>query len=167
MLRKEILEKKPTEAELQSLPYLRGVIKEGLRLSMANPSRLPRVVPVGGWSFRGYKLPAGTNVSVAPFEVHLNPAVFPHPNEFIPERWMDPSDEMTRDWIPFGLGPRQCIARNLVTMELYIAVQRLVEEDVLRGARTLVDKIEILEWFNSKVKGERIDLCWGNGASEE
>jgi cytochrome P450 len=146
--------------DLQSLPYLRGVVKEGLRLSMANPSRLPRVVPSQGWTFKNTFFPAGTVVGCTPFSLHLNPAVFPEPNAFMPERWIEPSEEMVRDAIPFGLGSRQCIARNLATVELFCAVERVAKKDVLKGARTDKDKIEILEWFNSKVVGERIDLVW-------
>jgi cytochrome P450 len=159
-LRKEVLEGKPSEAELQSLPYLRGVIREGLRLSMANPSRLPRVVPPAGWTFKDIFLPAGTVVSCTPFELHLDPDVFEDPHEFRPERWERPTSDMNRDALWFGLGTRQCIARNLATMELFCAVQRLVEEDVLKGAECCQEGIEIVEWFNSKVKGERIELVW-------
>lgn len=159
-LRKEVLEGKPGEAELQSLPYLRGVIREGLRLSMANPSRLPRVVPPAGWTFKDTFLPVGTVVSCTPFELHLDPDVFEDPHEFRPERWERPTSDMNRDAVWFGLGTRQCIARNLATMELFCAVQRLVEEDVLKGAECCQEGIEIVEWFNSKVKGERIELVW-------
>ncbi|KIW29214.1 uncharacterized protein PV07_05041 [Cladophialophora immunda] len=162
-LRAEVLarSKRPGFDELQTLPYLRGVVKEGLRLSMANPSRLPRVVPPGGWTFKdSFFFPAGTEASCTPYSLHLNPHVFPDPRAFRPERWLDPSDEMLRDAIPFGLGSRQCIARNLATVELYAAVARVAEADVLRGAKTLTPNIEILEWFNSKVVGERIDLAW-------
>jgi cytochrome P450 len=159
-LRQEIMDAKPTESDLQSLPYLQGVIREGLRLSMANPSRLPRLVPVGGWTFKGIYLPEGTAVSCTPFELHLDPSVFENPLEFKPERWHNATEKMIRDAIPFGLGARQCIARNLATMELYCAVQRLVEEDVLNGARCCSDSIDILEWFNSKVIGETIELQW-------
>jgi len=130
---------------------------------MANPSRLPRRVPSGGWTHLGFYFPANTNVGVAPYEFHLNPKVFPEPNSFAPDRWLNPTDEMLRDWIPFGFGTRQCLARNLATVELYMAVQRLVEADVLRGAKAVSDKIEIKEWFNSKVKGETIELVWENG----
>ncbi|OCT45760.1 putative P450 monooxygenase [Cladophialophora carrionii] len=147
--------------ELQSLPYLRGVVKEGLRLSMANPSRLPRVVPPGGWTFKDTThFPAGTEVSCTPYSLHLNPDVFPDPCAFKPERWIDPSEAMMRDAIPFGLGSRQCIARNLATVELYCAVARVLEAGILQGAATVKSEIDILEWFNSKVVGERIDLVW-------
>lgn len=44
--------------------------------------------------------------------------------------------------------------------ELYMATERLVESDVLRGARACQEKIEIYEWFNSSVKGEKIELVW-------
>ncbi len=159
-LRKEILERKPDETELQTLPYLRGVVREGLRLSMANPSRLPRIVPPKGYTFNGIFLPAGTIVSCTPFELHMNPDVFENPNDFRPERWENPTSEMTRDSIWFGLGTRQCIARNLANVELFCAVQRLVEEDVLKGAQCCQERIEILQWFNSKVKGEKVELLW-------
>jgi cytochrome P450 len=148
------------DTDLQSLPYLRGVIQEGLRLSMANPSRLPRVVPPEGWTFKGTFFPPGTIVACAPYELHLNSAVFSNALEFQPERWAEPSEAMRRDAIPFGLGTRQCIARNLASMELYAAVVRLVEGDVLRGAGVVEENVVILEWFNSKVVDERIELVW-------
>lgn len=166
-LRSELHEAKPTEDEVQSLPYLRGVIKEGLRISMANPSRLPRVVPKSGWTFRGTYFPPGTEVSCTPYELHFEPTIFEDPQEFRPERWLTASEAMNRDAIPFGLGTRQCIARNLATMELHCAVQRLVEADVLRGVRCGKGKIEILEWFNSRVTDERIDLIWPGKLEKE
>jgi cytochrome P450 len=159
-LRRELEETTFGEDDLQSVPYLRGVIREGLRISMANPSRLPRVVPADGWTFKGLYFAPGTEVSCTPYELHFDASVFEDPYEFRPERWLNASDEMNRDAIPFGLGTRQCIARNLATMELYCAVQRLVEQDVLMGARCCRDDIEILEWFNSRVIDERIDLIW-------
>ena len=163
ILRKEVMASKEQGdvEDLQSLPYLRGVIKEGLRISMANPSRLPRVVPPGGWHFKDTFFPAGSVVSCSTYELHFNEDVFEDAREFRPERWADgTTDEMNRDAIAFGLGPRQCIARNLASLELYCAVQRIVESDVLSGAKCCQDKIEIIEWFNSKVVHEKVELVW-------
>lgn len=67
---------------------------------------------------------------------------------------------MLRDSIPFGIGPRQCIARTLATAELFWGVEALVRKDVLRGAQPVRKKIEIVEWFNSKVKDEKIEFVW-------
>lgn len=44
--------------------------------------------------------------------------------------------------------------------EMCLAVRAIARADVLTGARPVMDKVEILEWFNSKVKGERIDIEW-------
>ena len=67
---------------------------------------------------------------------------------------------MQRDWVPFGNGTRACIARNLATAELFMAVERLVAADGLRGARAVGERIEIFEWFNAKVRGGKIELVW-------
>lgn len=176
--------KKDVGYEPSLLPYLRGCLRETLRLSMANPTRLPRVVPKGGWVFTptagfsfasqgraGEKkqqsqkpvfLPAGTLVSVQIHTMHHNPAVFTDPYDFKPERWVESPPErlerMNRDLIPFSLGSRGCIARNLAMMELHTACAAILESEVLDGATNVGDKIEILEWFNSKVRGERIEI---------
>jgi len=117
-------------------------------------------VPPGGWPYGGYQLPAGVNVGVSSYELHLDPTIFPEPEKFLPERWINPTDEMQRDWIPFGMGSRACIARNLATVELFMAVEKLAKSGVLAGSRVVDRKIEILEWFNSKVKGGKIELVW-------
>lgn len=130
-------------------------------MGMSTPTRIPRTVPESGWSFAGYHLPKGTVVGCQPHTLHFNPAVFPDPFAFKPERWLDgASAEMQRDWIPFSLGARACLARNLAQVELQLAVCEIVRQDVLKGARALGGEIEIREWFNSKLVGERLELVW-------
>lgn len=50
-----------TWAELEKLPYLRGVIKETLRTSSGAPGRLPRVVPSAGAVFCGQRIAPGVS----------------------------------------------------------------------------------------------------------
>lgn len=158
-LRKEILDKR--SADVQTLPYFSGVIKEGLRLAMANPTRFSRIVSSNGLEMQGLpSIPAGTNVGISAYTLHLNPKVFPNPHEFLPERWLEPTPEMLRDSIAFGIGSRQCIARNLATAGLFWSVEGLVKSDVLKGARPVKDRIEILEWFNARVKDRKVELVW-------
>lgn len=146
---------------LQNLDYLNAVIREGLRMGMSTPTRIPRVVPLGGWYFRDYYIPEGSTVGCQPYTLHLNPAVFPDPFAFKPERWLDePSPEMQRDWIPFSLGQRACLARNLAQSELQIAIRAVAREDLLNGATAVGDNVEIYDWFNSKLVGDRLDLVW-------
>jgi len=146
--------------DAQALPYLNAIVKEGLRLSMANPTRLPRVVPPGGWTFKGTYFPASSIVGCSAYELHFNPLVFPEPRKFRPERWLSPTEEMSKCWFAFGSGSRACIARNLATMELQFATERLAKSEVLDGGRPVQDEVKIYEWFNSKVKGGKIELVW-------
>lgn len=148
--------------EIQGLPYLSAVVKEGLRISMANPTRLPHVVPPAGWTFKSTYFPAGAIVGCSAYELHFNSDVFPNPHDFQPERWLEGNvtPEANKYWFAFGAGSRACIARNLATVELFMAVEKLVESDVLRGAKVCQERIEIYEWFNSSVKGEKIELIW-------
>lgn len=158
-LRKEILDNR--SADVQTLPYLSGVIKEGLRLAMANPTRLTRIVSSNGLNLQELpSIPAGTSVGISAYTLHLNPKVFSNPHEFLPERWLQPTPDMLRDSVAFGIGSRQCIARNLAVAGLFWAVESLVKNDVLRGARPVKDRIEILEWFNARVKDKKIELVW-------
>lgn len=171
-MRKEILDNQSAAADVQTLPYFSGVIKEGLRLAMANPTRLSRIVSSpNGLKLQGLlpsipsiTIPAGTNVGISAYTLHFNPKVFPNPYDFLPERWLEPNvtPEMLRDSIAFGIGPRQCIARNLATAGLFWAVEGLVKGEVLKGARPVVkkDRIEIFEWFNARVKDRKVELVW-------
>jgi cytochrome P450 len=145
----------------QSLKYLHAIVLEGLRLGMSTPTRFPRVVPKGGWSFAGYYLPEGRQVGCQPHTLHYDPSVFPEPFTFQPERWLDsPTAEMQRNWIPFLLGQRGCLARNLAQLELQLALQAIVREDLLKGATACEKSIEIYEWFSSKVVGDRLQVMW-------
>lgn len=147
--------------DVQALPYLTAVVKEALRLSMANPTRLPHVVPPGDWTFKGTFFPANSIVGCSAYELHFNASVFPDPHDFRPERWLDATGEMTKYWFAFGAGSRACIARNLATLELHLATERLASSKVLDGARAVKEgDVEIYEWFNSKVKGESIEIVW-------
>ncbi|KAJ5128302.1 hypothetical protein N7448_002020 [Penicillium atrosanguineum] len=137
--------------------YLRGTVREGLRLSWANPIRLPRTVPAGGWNYHQYSFPAGTSVGVASFQLHQDRTVFPEPLSFMPERWLKPTNEMLNHFFSFGKGTRACIAQNLGTLEVTSAILRVVQADLLRGSRVVGHSgIRIKEWFNSRVEGEEI-----------
>ncbi|KAJ8060725.1 hypothetical protein OCU04_011029 [Sclerotinia nivalis] len=164
ILRAEIMENvnSTNKQETQALPYLSAVVKEGLRISMANPTRLPHVVPTGGWTFKSIYFPAGTIVGCSAYELHFNLEVFSNPREFQPERWLEGNitAEANKYWFAFGAGSRACIARNLATVELLMAVEKVAENDVLRGARVVQEEVEIYEWFNSSVKGEKMELIW-------
>ncbi|KAI1645977.1 cytochrome P450 [Daldinia loculata] len=153
--------------DVYQLPYLRAVVKEGLRLGMANPSRLTRVVPADGLDVGGFHIPPGTIVGAAASVLHYNPAVFPDPLSFYPERWLDEGQDsglrrlgMERSLFMFGIGSRACIGKNLAQQILLQAVKALAESDVLDYSKTCQENIEIIEWFNAEIKGHKLEIEW-------
>lgn len=131
---------------------------------MANPTRLPHIVPSSGLTVGSITLPPGTIVGLGAYSLHFNPVTFPSPHSFIPERWLPDSitEAMSKSFFAFGAGSRACLARSLAMTELYWATERVVESDVLKGARVPEgqEEVRIYEWFNSCVKGEKIELIW-------
>jgi cytochrome P450 len=161
MLYAEVMSATITKDEdLQQLPFLNGVIRESLRLSLTNPSRLPREVPAEGWQFQGTSYPAGTIVSASVMDIHFAETLIESPYEFKPERWANASEEMHKSMMAFGLGGRQCIARTMAMYDLHLAVFELVKADLLRGSSPSSNRIMIKEGFSAKVIGGSIDIVW-------
>ena len=152
----------------QSLPYLRAVIKEGLRLGMADPMRFTRVVPPGrGLHVAGTVVPPGAVVGCAPYILHFDEEIYPKPHAFRPERWLEGGGDeglkradMERNLIPFGAGLRACIGKNLAERQIYETISRLVGSGVLEEARTCKEEIEMYEWFNGEIKGHVLEVEW-------
>ncbi|KAF6227140.1 hypothetical protein HO133_008582 [Letharia lupina] len=115
-------------AELEKLPYLRGIIKETLRASSGAPGRLPRVVPSAGAVFCGQRIAPGTIISSSAHIYHHDPNVFPDPEVFRPERWLvgdNESTELEKNMMPFLRGSRMCPGINLAYTELYLTLGHL------------------------------------------
>ncbi|KAK3940205.1 Pisatin demethylase [Diplogelasinospora grovesii] len=171
-LRAEIRSNRRDGHTLEGLPFLRACVKEGLRLGMANPTRLTRVVPAGsglqvGKGEDAIALPPGTIVGCAAYDLHHDPEVFPHPFSFCPERWLDDGTDgglrrpgMDKSMMPFGHGLRACIGKNLAMHQLHETVLAVMDSDILEGATTCQDKIEMYEWFNGDIKGYVVDIYW-------
>jgi cytochrome P450 len=98
-------------SKLDKLPYLTAVIKEGLRLSFGVPGRLPRVIETQDVVLNGYSVPRGTIVGMSSWMMHRNPKIFPNPDAFLPERWLDPANtaKLEKSLVSFSRGSRQCI----------------------------------------------------------
>lgn len=106
----------PDSKEIDALPILHAVVTETLRLYPAVPGGQPRVVPqpckLGDYS----DIPAGTTVQSYAYSLHRTPEIFPDPEQWKPERWLDSSPEelatMKKWFWAFGSGSRMCIGSN-------------------------------------------------------
>lgn len=110
-----------------SMPYLRAVILEGMRLYPPTPMGLPRLVPDGGDIVDGCPLPGGITVYTSPLSACLASANFQDPWAFKPERWLESDGSNSLDCSqPWSLGPRGCIGRNLAWLELRTTLAKLL-----------------------------------------
>lgn len=107
----------PNARLIDALPFLHGVLMETLRLRTATPGPLPRVTPSIPTSLaESPPLPAGVRVSANAYCLHRNKDVFPDPDDWLPNRWLDESkerkNEMMRWFWAFGSGGRMCIGSH-------------------------------------------------------
>lgn len=73
----------------RDMPYLRAVIKEGLRIHAATGLPMWREVPEEGIHLEGLYFPRGTVVGLNAWCAHYNEEIFgKNASEFIPERWI-------------------------------------------------------------------------------
>ena len=113
-------------ATLESLPYLRAVVKESLRFSYGAPGRLPRIVPPSGMMICGQYIPPGIVVSQSSHVYHADESSFKDAGVFNPERWLgDGYVELDKKMVSFSRGSRGCLGINLAYAELYLLFAHL------------------------------------------
>ncbi|QIW96912.1 hypothetical protein AMS68_002430 [Peltaster fructicola] len=120
-------------AGLAALPYLFGVIMEGMRLGPSAPTLLPRLVPEGGAVVCGHLLPARTSVGISQYIINRTASYFSEPDEFIPERWMTLKDggyamtaHVPKAFMPFSFGPRVCLGKSLAWAEMRLIIAKVL-----------------------------------------
>jgi cytochrome P450 len=118
--------------------YLEAVVTETLRLRpvislVARHLREP--VEIGDW-----QLPAGVTVAPSIYLVHRRPDVYPNPERFEPERFIDGSPG-TYTWIPFGGGIRRCIGGSFAHFEMQVVLAELVKRRHVRPARPESERV--------------------------
>lgn len=133
-LRKELQGVADSITELVKLPFLGAVIKETYRVHPGIISTLPRILkePLVIRDSFGLTLPPGTVVGMQNYVHHRDPELFPQPDSFIPERWLEGHElarelkDMNAAITPYSLGTRSCLGQNLAKAELHLAVARLL-----------------------------------------
>lgn len=156
-------------AALSSCTYLRACIDEAMRMSPSVGGIVPREVLPGGITIDGHTIPEGTVVGVPHYAIHHNPAYFPRPFEYVPERWItgarnplkrsgivatlskdgeaSAAEETTKDdvarsqsaFCPFSIGPRGCIGKGLAYVEMTTTLARTIFLYDMRRAVGVVD----------------------------
>ncbi|CAM9002107.1 unnamed protein product [Rhodiola kirilowii] len=114
-----------SEQDLESLEYLKMVLKETLRLHPPAPLLLPKQT-TANTQVLGYHIKAGTRVYINAWAIGRDPKTWEKPDKFSPERFKDsPIDYKGQNFelIPFGGGRRMCpgINMGMSTVQLSLA----------------------------------------------
>ncbi|MBB5775823.1 cytochrome P450 [Nonomuraea jabiensis] len=113
----EILDRLPDDEA-----YLDAVVKEVLRVRPVvyeAPRMLDAPLRLGE-----YEIPAGWYAGPFIPLVHHDPAAFPEPDEFRPERFLD--GPQSRAWMPFGGGRRFCVGAQLALLEMRVIIREVL-----------------------------------------
>jgi cytochrome P450 len=103
--------------------YLDAVIKETLRLRPVISLVLRKLVEP--MEIGGRLLPAGVTVAPCIYLLHRRPEIYPEPERFRPERFLD-DPPGTYTWIPFGGGVRRCLGGAFAEFEMKVVLRELV-----------------------------------------
>jgi cytochrome P450 family 135 len=132
--RPQVMARAVRAADSDDDDYLEAVVKESMRLRPVIPQvarRLAKPVRVAG-----YDLPAGVVVFPSIFLVQQDPAIYPRPEEFRPERFLEGAPPPTGAWIPFGGGIRRCLGASLATIEAQAVIKTVLQRvEVSPGGR--------------------------------
>jgi len=99
--------------------YAEAAVRETLRLRPVIAlvaRRLTREAEIGG-----LRLPAGAVVTPCILLVHRRADVYPDPDVFRPERFLEQAPG-TYTWIPFGGGIRRCLGATFAQMEMNVVL---------------------------------------------
>jgi cytochrome P450 len=126
------------EVDAGSEEYLTATIQETLRLRPVISivlRRLTEPVEIGG-----YELPAGVSVAPSIYLMHRNPEIYPNPQAFEPERFLD-NPPGTYTWIPFGGGVRRCLGAAFAQFEMAVVLRELVSRHEIRPAKLKPERV--------------------------
>ncbi|MEU2424227.1 cytochrome P450 [Streptomyces sp. NPDC007851] len=122
----------PGPDDLPRLVRTRCVVSETLRHS--SPGWLFTRVTTRGTELAGRRLPAGATVLYSPYLLHHDPASFPDPERFDPDRWLPgrPTPRQRLAMMPFSAGSRKCLGDEFAMVEATLALATIAARRRLR-----------------------------------
>lgn len=116
--------------------YLAATIKEVLRhrpvFLFAIPRAVKQPLEIGGWR---YEPPAQLLASI--YLLDHDPALFPEPEAFRPERFLRPAPEA---WLPWGGGRKRCPGLHLATLEIATVLRTVLASMTIRPAQRKIER---------------------------
>lgn len=132
---------------LNKIPYTVAVIKEVLRMYPAVSGTRAGEPNFSVTDDANRSFPTeGFLVWDNPQAIHRDPAYWPRPDEFVPERWLatadDPLHPVKGAWRPFSQGPRNCIGQELAMLEMKVIMVMTARNFDVQLAYEEIDRAE-------------------------
>ncbi len=118
----------PGMDEIAQLKLTQQVLDESMRLYP--PVWVITRKAIADDHFNGIDIPAGTDILIPPYLVHRNPAYWPDPEKFDPQRF-SPENKKSQHigaYLPFAIGPRRCIGDSMAIQEMAVHISRLIQK---------------------------------------
>ncbi|MFD5431729.1 cytochrome P450 [Kitasatospora sp. NPDC127067] len=109
-----------------TLPFTERFLREVLRLHQPSWLLMRRALePV---RVCGVDLPQGAELIYSALTMHRDPAHYPDPLRFHPDRWLDrPEKDLPPGaYVPFALGNRKCIGDHFAMTEMLVVLRSIV-----------------------------------------
>ncbi|XP_078698204.1 cytochrome P450 2J1-like [Branchiostoma floridae x Branchiostoma belcheri] len=118
----------PSVSHRSQLPYTEAVITEVMRINPIAPIGAPHSTSNATTLFE-YDVPKNSLVFTNLWAVLHDPEVYPEPDSFKPERFLDDKGQFNKGdtFIPFSLGRRACLGEQLARMELFLFFTSLMQ----------------------------------------
>ena len=133
--------------------FLEAVVKESLRLHPIIPMVVRFLLAPA--TVGGVRLPAGVSVGPSIILAHRDPANFPEPDRFRPERFLE-GEVAANTWIPFGGGVRRCIGAGFSLMEGVAVLREVLQRLDVRVVEGHTDRPRVRNITSVPDKGARI-----------
>lgn len=122
---------------LKDMTYTDQVIQETMRMYPAATLLIRTCTKPYQLPDRDFVIEPGTFVIVPVYALHYDPQYYPDPQKFDPDRFIDTNYKPNGYYLPFGDGPRICIAMRFALLEMKICLARMIAEyNITLGSNT-------------------------------
>jgi len=122
----------PTLDMREQCPLMSAFTQEVIRIRPIATFTLPNKV-LEDTMLMGYKIKENTTIMPCLRNSMFDETLWPEPNLFKPERFLDSNNNLiiakpSHGWLPFGAGKRSCIGEKLTLTNMFLIQCRLIQK---------------------------------------
>ena len=150
----EVLARLVAEADTDDNTYRQATIFEVQR-NRTVIDFVGRHVEAPSYQLGEWVIPQGYSIMVSLSQLHENPDIFPDPERFDPQRFVDAKPN-TFAWVPFGGGTRRCVGAAFANMEMDIVLRTVLRHFTIQTTDAPGEKAHFRGVAYTPKKGGRV-----------